>query len=128
VTKVPIRVSGRVVKGYGAAGTNLAGVLGLIEARSGLAHLIPNTLNLELPSPYYPIPDFIVTAAEYGEDLHFTHCTVRGVLCLIMRPASHNTGAAHGPAYLELMSTVWLRDALGVTVGDHLSVDLAQGH
>lgn len=119
-------LKGEVKGGYGRAGTNLRPVLPLIEQRSGIPNLLPNTLNLRLPAPYFVRPDFVVTPAEYGhnEELRFQRCTVRGIACVIMRPDSHEAGKHHGPAHLELMAAVRLRDALGLSDGDELAVEI----
>ena len=124
----PMQLTGRVTTGMGLAGKNLQSVLSLIEQRSGLSPLIPNTLNVDLPAAYHFEPDFVVTRAEYGniEDLLFQHCSTRGVPCLIMRPSSHEDGSWHGPAHLELMSKVWLRQELNV--GDGSTVEVEIGH
>jgi len=112
----------------GLAGCNLEPVRGLIEDRSGLRPLIPNTLNLKLSEAYHFTPDFTVTKAEYGnvEDLLFQHCRVGPVPCLIMRPSSHEDGSWHGPAHLELMSTVWLRNECALTDGSLVTVDIGR--
>jgi CTP-dependent riboflavin kinase len=112
-----MRLLGTVTKGMGLAGRNLQPVLPLIEQRSGIRPLIPNTLNLKLPSVYHFQPDFIVSRAEYSniEDLLFQHCRV-------MRPSSHEDGSWHGPAHLELMSGVWLRQHLGLIDGATVEV------
>ena len=78
---------------------------------------------MKLASPYQFAADFTVTQAEYGpEELYFQHCWLKGIRCLIMRPSSHNSGAAHGPAHLELMSTVWLRKECALNDGDLVAV------
>jgi len=119
-------LSGTLDDGYGAAGKNLMSVLPLIEARSGLHPLIPNTLNLKLARPYPVAPDFVITANEYNgsEELRFRHCTVADWPGLIMRPDSHENGAFHGPAYLEIMSTAWLRKELKLQFGSVVNVEI----
>ena len=58
-----MRLIGTVSRGMGLAGCNLEPVRGLIEDRSGLRPLIPNTLNLKLSEAYHFTPDFTVTKA-----------------------------------------------------------------
>lgn len=110
--------------GYGVAGEYLTGVLALIEERSKLRPLIPNTLNITLDAEYQVMPDFVVSAAEYNgsEELRFKHCSIGGIRCVIMRPDTHEAGQFHGRAYLELMSTVWLRETLSLTPRDRVEV------
>jgi CTP-dependent riboflavin kinase len=122
-------LTGKVCDGLGVAGRNLQKVLHLIEERSGLQRLIPDTMNLRLPAPYLVVPDFVVTPVEYqdGEELRFKHCSLLGIPCLIMRPDSHERGGTHGPASLELMSTVWLRKTFGLVTGSEVSVEVAGG-
>ena len=121
------RVTGTVTSGYHVAGDNLSHVLHLIEARSGLSPLIPNTFNLQLNEKFPFSPTFVVTREEYGrynEELWFRHCEVEGIRCIVMRPDSHAAGQHHGRAYLELMSTVRLRESLQVEDGATVDVDV----
>ena len=120
------RLVGTVTQGYGVAGRNLAPVLPLIESRSGLHPLVPNTLNLQLAAPFPVVPDFTVTREEYNgaEEILFQHCRVKGISCLIMRPDTHQRGAFHGAAYLELMSTLWLRKRLHLNDGSTVTVEV----
>jgi hypothetical protein len=43
-----------------------------------------------------------------------------------MRPSTHEDGSWHGPAHLELMSSVWLRDKLSLNDGDVVTVEIAE--
>jgi hypothetical protein len=111
----------------GLAGTNLMPVLTLIERRSGISALIPNTLNIRLSEAYHFRPDFVVTKAEYGhEELLFQHCLLGSIRCVIMRPSTHEDGSWHGPAHLELMSSVWLRERLSLQDGDLVTVEIGE--
>ncbi len=113
--------------GYHVAGENLVTVLHLIEKRSGLRPLIPNTMNVRLVADYTVVPTFVVTRQEYkkhNEELRFCPCTVAGIPCLLMRPDSHERGSSHGRAYLEVMSTVWLRETLGLVDGSPVAVEI----
>ena len=123
-----MQLQGVVSRGMGLAGTNLIPVLHLIEERSGISALIPNTLNIRLPEAYHFTPDFVVTQAEYRhEELLFQHCRLGAIRCVIMRPSSHEDGSWHGPAHLELMSSVWLRERLSLKDGDSVTVEIIPG-
>lgn len=111
---------------YGVAGHNLAVCLGLIEQRTSLAHLRPGTLNVTLTKPYIVIPNALIDSHEYNgcEFLKLQRCRVGGARAIIMRPNTHEAGHGHGPAHLELMSNVQLREFLGVANGDDVSVEV----
>src|SRR5262249_15461585 len=104
---------GIVTGGYGIAARNLDPVMGLIEARAGLANLVRGTLNVNLPEEYIVQADALVYPDEYpfnkesklGETIKFQRCLVAGYRGLIMRPDSHEIGAGqfHGKSHLELM-------------------------
>ena len=72
-----MQLAGRVTKGMGLAGKNLQSVLSLIEQRSGLSPLIPNTLNVKLPAAYHFVPDFAVTRAESSLAVHAWRITAK---------------------------------------------------
>ncbi len=115
-------LSGIVTTGYGAATPNLAPVMALIEARTGLANLAPGTLNVKIREEYIVRPDALINPAEYplnrethlGETIKFQRCLVAGYKGLIMRPDSHEIGAGqfHGKSYLELMGQKHFRTLL----------------
>lgn len=116
-------LEGRVTTGFGVAQEHLAPIAALIRARTGLAALVPGTLNLRLGAPYRFEPDTEITAAEYGyERLKLQRCCVRGVRAVILRPESHEAGNGHGDAYVELLAAVHLRTALGLADGDLVDV------
>ncbi len=120
------KIIGKVKSGYGVAGERLRPMLGLIEERTGLSRLLPNTLNLSIDEPYYVKQDAKLSRAEYDdcEEIYFQRCRVSGIRCLIMRPQTHENGAAHGPAYLEIMSDHHLRTALRLTDNSIVAVDV----
>jgi CTP-dependent riboflavin kinase len=118
-------IEGVVVAGYGKAGERLARFHPKIENRTGLEHLVPGTLNLQMAQPYYVTPFASLERSEYGyEEVLFERCRVGGLRCLIVRPRSHEKGAAHGPAHLEIMSDRHLRTSLGLTDGASVGVEV----
>jgi len=125
---MPQTLIGAVVKGYGCAGRNLRRVLPLIQERSGLALLLPNTLNLKLNAEFSVQPDFTISPSEYNgsEELRFQRCSIHGLQCLVVRPDTHEAGQFHGRAYLEIMCESWLRDELGLRDGDPVEVVFAK--
>lgn len=110
--------------GFHKAGWFLAHVEGLIEERTGLANVVPGTLNVELSEAYFVRPDTIIGRDEYNdaESLLLERCCIGGIRAVIIRPDSHERGNAHGPAHLELMAEVKLRDALGLEDGAAVEV------
>src|SRR5689334_8344641 len=102
---------GKVGGGFGAATQNLAPFLTRIVERTGLPSVVPGTLNVSIDKPYIVQPDARLTKAEYYgyEEIKLQRCRVRGVRAIIMRPVTHEAGAAHGPAHLELLCHLHLR-------------------
>jgi CTP-dependent riboflavin kinase len=98
--------------------------MGLIRERTGLGPLVPGTLNVALAAPYFVTPFATITRQEYNrlEEILLERCCIGGIRAVIMRPDSHERGAAHGPAHLELMAEVRLRDALGLEDGAEVEV------
>jgi CTP-dependent riboflavin kinase len=122
-------LNGVVVAGYGKAGERLARFHPRIENRTGLERLVPGTLNVRIPQPYYVTPFASLTQAEYGyEEVLFERCRVGGLRCLIARPKSHERGEANGPAYLEIMSDQHLRKVLSLSDGAAVSVEVGGSH
>jgi CTP-dependent riboflavin kinase len=134
-TDVAMRVfTGIVTTGYGMAARNLDPVMSLIEERTGLLHLARGTLNVTIPEEYIVRPDALVLPEEYPfnkesglhETIKFQRCLVAGYRGLIMRPDSHELGAGqfHGKAYLELMGQKNFREALSLTNGSTVDVQV----
>jgi CTP-dependent riboflavin kinase len=95
----------------------------LICARTGLSALEPGTLNVRLPATYRFEPDTEISHAEYGyERLKLKRCRVGGLPAVILRPETHESGNGHGDAYVEVLSAVHLRSALGLADGDALDI------
>jgi CTP-dependent riboflavin kinase len=119
-------LTGQVSEGYGAASTNLAPVMGLIEGLTGLCGITPGTLNISIPDPHIVKAEWQINSEDYDgrEALTFQRCRISGVRAIIMRPDSHKCGEAHGPAHLELMARVNLRQALGLKTGDSVEVEI----
>ena len=116
--------NGIVTTGYGLATPNLAPVVTLIEARSGLTNLAPGTLNVKICEEYIVQSDAVINPDEYpfnretdlGETIKIQRCLVAGYKALIIRPDSHEFGAGqfHGKSYLELMGQKHFRTLLGL--------------
>ncbi|HBJ85497.1 MAG TPA: hypothetical protein DDZ88_16790 [Verrucomicrobiales bacterium] len=120
-------IIGTVQDGNGHASGFLIGVHPLIEARTGLLSLRPGTLNLKLDADYFVRQDATVTELEYQhrEALFFQKCRIGDLPCLIMRPESHEKYRnAHGPAHLEIMAQVRLRDHYQLVNGSKVEVEL----
>ena len=116
-------------QGFGLAGKNLPHVVPLIPQRTGLPKLVPGTLNVRLPDPYYvDAPDAVITAAEYNgvEVVKLQRCVVSGLRAIIMRPDTHERipGFGHGPGHIELLSAYHLRTALGLADNSPLEVEV----
>jgi len=131
-------LQGRVTTGYGMATPNLNPVMPLIEARTGLANLVPGTLNVHIPEEYVVLADALILPQEYpynrqsglGETIKLQRCLVAGHQALIVRPDSHELGAGqfHGKAYLELMAQIHFRTALGLTDGSKVEIQIGGDH
>ena len=116
--------TGIVKTGYGLATPNLAPVVALIEARTGLPNLAPGTLNVKILEEYIVRSDAVINPEEYpfnresnlGETIKLQRCLVDGYKALIVRPDSHEMGAGqfHGKSYLELMGQNHFRTLLGL--------------
>ena len=116
--------TGIVTTGYGLATPNLAPVVALIEARTGLSNLAPGTLNVKILEEYIVQSDALINPDEYpfnretnlGETIKIQRCLVAGYKGLIVRPDSHEIGAGqfHGKSYLELMGQKHFRTLLGL--------------
>jgi ADP-heptose:LPS heptosyltransferase len=114
---------GRVATGFGLAAENLAAVRDLICRRTGLSRMAPGTLNLRLEQPYALQADAQISREEYGwESLALQRCTILGRRAVIVRPAGHDRGEGHGPAYLEIVAEPRLRESLGLHDGDAIVV------
>jgi CTP-dependent riboflavin kinase len=126
--------TGIVTSGYGIAARNLDPVMSLIEQRTGLLHLVRGTLNVNIPEDYIVTADALVLPEEYPfnkesglhETIKFQRCLVAGYRGLIMRPDSHEEGAGqfHGKAHLELMGQRNFREALRLTNGSSVEVQV----
>jgi CTP-dependent riboflavin kinase len=117
---------GTVSGGYGVATENLAPFMTRIVERTGLPSLVAGTLNVRIDEPYIMCADAKLTAAEYYgyEEIKLQRSRIQGVRTVIMRPTTHEAGAAHGPAHLELLSHLHLRTALHLKDGDPVEVEV----
>ena len=128
---------GTVTSGYGMATANLNPVMALIAARTGLADLVPGTLNVTLPEDYIVPAGAVILPREYpfnkqsnlGETIKLQRCLVSGYRAILVRPDSHEIGAGqfHGKAYLELMGQIHFRSALGLQDGSIVEVQIEGG-
>ncbi|MGC2526610.1 MAG: DUF120 domain-containing protein [Candidatus Acidiferrum sp.] len=128
---------GTVTSGYGMATANLNPVMALIAARTGLADLVPGTLNVTLREDYIVPADALILPHEYpynqhshlGETIKLQRSLVSGYKAIIVRPDSHEIGAGqfHGKAYLELMGQIHFRSALGLQDGSIVEVQVEGG-
>jgi CTP-dependent riboflavin kinase len=126
--------AGTVTTGYGMAARNLDPVMSLIEQRAGLLHLVRGTLNVTIREEYIVRPDAVVLPEEYPfnkesglhETIKFQRCLVAGHRGLIVRPDTHELGAGqfHGKSYLELMGQKNFREALALTDGSAVEVQV----
>jgi len=123
---------GVVCQGYGIAARNLAPVMELIESRTGLTNLVQGTLNMNIAEEYIVRPDALLYPDEYpynkesnlGETIKLQRCLVAGHKGVIMRPDTHETGQFHGPRHLEVMGQKNFREALGLTDGSVVEVQV----
>jgi CTP-dependent riboflavin kinase len=117
-------ITGIVTTGYGLATPNLAHVVALIEARTGLTNLVPGTLNIKILEEYIVQSEAVINPDEYpfnretnlGETIKIQRCLVAGYKALIIRPDSHEIGSGrfHGKSYLELMGQKHFRTVLAL--------------
>ena len=120
-------LNGTVQHGYGVAGQNLRHVMKPIETRMRLTPLLARTLNVKLAESYIVCAHALIEAHDYNlnnEYIKLQRCRLRGLQTIIMRPSTHELGFAHGPAHLELMATVKLRDHLNLSDGDAVTVEV----
>jgi CTP-dependent riboflavin kinase len=125
---------GTVTTGYGMATPNLHPVMSLIEARTGLLHLVPGTLNVTIPEEYIVIADALILPEEYpynrqsglSETIKLQRCLVAGHPGIIVRPDSHELGSGqfHGKACLELMGQLHFRAALHLSDGSTIEIQI----
>lgn len=117
-------LTGRVAHGFGLATANLSPVTALICARVGFRRLQPGTLNVRLDAPFAVDADAEISAAEYHgwERLKLRRCCVGGLRAVIVRPETHEAGNGHGPACVELVAEVHLREALGLADDDLVEI------
>lgn len=119
---------GELTHGFGVAARNLAHVVPLIAARTGLARLTAGTLNVRLPEPFLVAAEATVAADEYDghEYLKLQRCVVYGVRAVIVRPHKHETvpGWGHGPSHVELVSAVHLRSTLALPDGGAVRIEV----
>jgi len=123
---------GTVTTGYGMATPNLHPVMPLIEARTGMSHLVPGTLNVTISEEYIVTADALILPEEYPynqqsglrETIKLQRCVVAGHPGLIVRPDSHELGSGqfHGKAYLELMGQIHFRSALRLSDGSAIEI------
>lgn len=123
---------GTVTTGYGMATPNLHPVMSLIEARIGLPHLVPGTLNVTISEEYIVSADALILPEEYpynqqsglGETIKLQRCLIAGHPGILVRPDSHELGSGqfHGKAYLELMGQIHFRSALRLTDGSTIEI------
>jgi CTP-dependent riboflavin kinase len=119
-------LAGTVGGGFGVAANNLRHAMSLIEERTGLSPLVAGTLNVALAEPYVVCADAVIDKHEYNtiEYIKLQRCRISGLQAIIMRPNTHELGYAHGPAHLELMATVKLRDRLHLSDGAQVTVEV----
>jgi CTP-dependent riboflavin kinase len=124
---------GIVADGYKCASANLAPVIRLIEARTGMIDLVPGTLNVKIPDDYILTAMALVRPEEYplnrisgaNETIKLQRCLIRGHKAIIMRPDTHETiGWGHGTKCLELIGAVRFRDTLGLTNDSVVEVEV----
>ena len=119
---------GTVHSGFGYATGNFLGIMRLIEERTGLAGLVPGTLNVRILEDYIIKPMAVVDPREYftGETIKLQRCLVNGHKAIIVRPDWHETrpGWGHGKNHFELMGRVRFRDTLGVNDGEEVEVQV----
>jgi CTP-dependent riboflavin kinase len=125
---------GTVTSGYGMATPNLNPILSLIETRVGLPNLVSGTLNVVIPEDYIVPADALILPGEYpynkqsnlGETIKLRRCLAAGYKAIIVRPDSHElgTGQFHGKSHLELMAQIHFRDALALTDGAIIEVQV----
>lgn len=93
----------------------------------GIPEIIPGTLNINLDAPYFVKPDAVISKDEYkinNETILLQCCRIKGLRGIIMRPDSHESGYAHGPTHLEIMSQYHLRKALKLNDGDPIIIEV----
>ncbi len=119
-------LAGTIRVGFGVAAQNLRHVMSLIEERTGLSPLVVGTLNVALAEPYVVCADAVIEKHEYNtiEYIKLQRCRICGLQAVIMRPNTHELGYAHGPAHLELLAKVKLRDHLQLSDGDPVTVEV----
>lgn len=124
---------GHVEEGHGVAGDNLEDILALIGERVGLPPMFKGTLNVRIEDEYRVPADVTIPPEEYNEieTLYLKRCRIRGVRCCIMRPDHHEMVPEDEPerrrdalTRLEIMSDRKLRDALDLSDGDIVEVEI----
>jgi CTP-dependent riboflavin kinase len=121
-------INGNIEAGFHVAAQNLRRVMHLIEERTGLADLVPGTLNVRIGGEYIVIRCAVITPEEYGlnETAKLQRCLVQGHKAIITRPDTHEkiAGYGHGKNHLELMGRVNFRETLHLQDGDPVTIEV----
>ena len=116
---------GRVVTGAGDLHRWMQRYSDEYQAATGL-HLYPGSLNIRLDDPWVLPDDTLRLPAErVGRSVHLVPCSFMGSDCFIFRTDKAELAGGEEHLVLEVVSTVGLRTAHGLSDGDLVEVTVA---
>jgi CTP-dependent riboflavin kinase len=126
-----IRLTGTVRCGLGNASSNFkqGEVEPTVASLLGTDCVVPGTLNLEIEQEFKDIDDGRydreLNACDYNgtEWVKIKRCKVNGIRCAIVRPLDH-FNVEKFRCRIEIMSSVKLRDRLGLSDGSEVTIQL----
>jgi len=120
-------LSGRVESGVGDLARWMIQYADLYEERTGV-RLFPGSLNIVLNQQYrLPLNPIRLEPHEYGGrvGMNIVPCKIMGVAAFILRTDRNEAGLGdHDRNVIEIAAAVRLRDALGLTDGEVVDVEV----
>jgi CTP-dependent riboflavin kinase len=124
-------VTGTVTSGIGDLGRWMVLYADAYEAETGV-RLYPGSLNVLLRAEYrlpaHPPMRLRPEVLGGRVGMNIVPCTIRGVAGFVLRTDQNEAGVGdHGRDIIEIGATVRLRDALDLSDGDTVSIEIDDG-
>jgi riboflavin kinase len=124
-------VTGRVTSGIGDLGRWMVVYAAAYEAETGV-RLYPGSLNVLLREEYVlpaEPPMRLPPEALGGRvGMNIVPCTISGMAAFVLRTDQNEAGTGdHGRDVIEIGAPVRLRDALGLSDGDTVTIEIDDG-
>jgi riboflavin kinase, archaea type len=120
---------GRAASGIGGHAHWMMVHADLYETKTGV-RLYPGSLNVVLDQPWHVGDQRIrLEPPEYEVGMSIVPCKINGLDAFILRTDKNDRGEGdHQPNVVEIAAPVRLRDALELTDGDEVEVEIGEDH